>query len=328
MVVVESILPNTLTQIVSGFTLTAVASYFSYRFLEKPFMGLRANNLQSIRLRTRLAGISSALVVLGLLGAQSAWSNYGVQEFEGSEGVLQGDTTEIGFATYLNSILDPCPNAIATANAFVGDTYSCYQNSKDSNLDFLVLGNSHAAHLIPGLLDSEQELKIRFYPFSGGFRIDNPEMAMTLRIIESDGVSSAALILNSFWEIKKLDTLGISQIINSTKTTVKGTYFFDDVPNFKITPQRCKYSELFLIPAPCSEDLPGFSAHVEKLDEQLRSSFPQSQIVKSSSFFLEKDARFSLAAPPFVLFRDQNHLNADGSRLLFEHLRQTGSFPK
>lgn len=167
LIVVQSVVPGVIEKLVIGAVLTTLLSILSYRFLELPFMGSTSRVLVSRPKVVSVFGSATTFLVV-LSVALHVWSPIKPSDFDSVEGVLDGDTTQIGFANSLNEILRPCQGATPSVSANIGVVYDCYETSSSEHSDILVLGNSHAAHLIPGIVSSEPNVKLRYLSFRGG----------------------------------------------------------------------------------------------------------------------------------------------------------------
>ncbi len=323
LVVVQSVVPGDFQQVLTGATITTFVSILSHRFLESPFMGLK-NRVPIGRPKVIPVFGTAMASLLALLLAVNVWADITPADSDSVEGVLQGDVTQAGFAKSFNEILQPCSGASSRFSANAGVVFDCYETSGSDQIDILVIGNSHAAHLIPGLISVMPQVKMRYLSFSGGFESKNPELREALDYWSESGSEAEALILNSFWQIERTDALEIRNAISESKILPSSTYIFDDVPNFKISPLRCKYSKLFPIPAPCAEILSSFAEHVDDFHHFIKKGVPTANLIASSEFFSVDSELFSMSEGSSVLFRDQNHLNVLGSKALLRWLNNSG----
>jgi hypothetical protein len=264
---------------------------------------------------------SATAFLLVLSAALYTWSPIKPSDFELVEGVLAGDTTQMGFAKSFNEIVWPCSGATAEFSENVGAVFDCYETSSSDQIDILLLGNSHAAHLIPGILSLAPSLELRYLAFEGGFKSGNLELKRAIDYWTVSESRAKYLFINSFWEIEDFSTQEIETTILKANFSPTNTYLFNDVPNFKISPMRCKYSLLFPIPASCSENLPFFADHLEVFRQQITQDLPAVNLVDSASYFRGTGTTYSMVRDGEVLFRDQNHLNISGSIALFLGLK-------
>ena len=325
LVVSQSVFQEVTEQILIGALLTILISFLSYRILEVPFIGAR--NQMSVNRIKVMAVLSSAVTLsFALLISTTVWSSIKPENFESTPGVLEGDVTQAGFAQEFNRLLAPCSGASSQMSQNVGEVFDCYETSDSKRVDVLILGNSHAAHLIPGIVSVAPNVKLRYLAFSGGFAPGNSELRKALDYWVASGSTAESLFINSFWEIENINTDEIRKTMIRSEVAPSNTFIFDDVPNFKISPIRCKYSALFPISASCSERLNAFSLHVGRLRKMFEDQLPSVNLIESSDYFEFEQNAFHMARDGEVLFRDQNHLNVSGSVALFRHLRQHPSF--
>ncbi len=319
LVVVESAVPGEIEQICIGATLTTVFAFLSYRFLELPFMG-SSNRVLVTQTKVISTFGAAAAFLLVLSSASYVWSPIKPTEYESVSGVLAGDVTQLSFANSFNEIVRPCSSANSKFSANIGTVFDCYETSSSDQIDILVIGNSHAGHLVPGLVSVAPKVKLRYLSFSGGFQSGNSDLQRAMDYWVSSGSTSKSLYINSFWEIENTDTDVILRTIALSKVSPSKTYIFDDVPNFKISPTRCKYSVLFLVPAPCREMLSSFTQHLSDFRISINDKLPLVNMISSSEFFRDENDTYFMSSGQAIYFRDQNHLNVLGSRALFEWL--------
>jgi peptidoglycan/LPS O-acetylase OafA/YrhL len=319
LVVVQSVFPGDLRQVLIGVAFTISVSLLSHRFLELPFMGLKSR-VQGGRPKVISVFGTAMAFLLALILAVNVWADITPANFDKAKGVLQGDVTQAGFAKSFKEILQPCSGANSSFSANAGVVFDCYETSGSNQIDILVIGNSHAAHLVPGLISVMPQVKLRYLSFSGGFESKNTELREALDYWTASGSEAETLIINSFWQIERTDAQEIRNAIFQSKILPSNTYIFDDVPNFKISPVRCKYSKLFPIPAPCSEILSSFAKHVDDFHHLIKEGIPTVNLVTSSEFFSVDSELFSMSQGSSILFRDQNHLNFLGSQALIRWL--------
>ena len=324
MVIVQSVVPSLFTQLSVGFVLTGLLSIASHRFLEVPFMRRGESPVMNRILDTALPASAATLAVTLFLGA-GLTSSIQPEAYDSLGGVLIGDVTQVGFGKKFDSLLQPCADADLEFSPNVGAVYNCYETTDEKEIDVLVLGNSHAAHLVPGIIILRPDIKVRYLSFSGGFKLGNPELLRALDYWDSSGAKANHVYVNSFWEVEGTDFGELSSALDRIEVAAKEVFIFDDVPNFKISPVRCKYSSLFVVPTLCEEQLPNFHQHIVTFRDSVAKKLPFANLVKSSDFFLLGNDSFSMAKNGEILFRDQNHLNVDGSYRLAAHLLENGS---
>jgi peptidoglycan/LPS O-acetylase OafA/YrhL len=331
-VTVSSIGLSDLAAILISLGFTIVFSWISNVAFERPFLRLRESNGPRLGARQLQVLVAAPLafisvMVFSIFSFSAAPDNRTGVETAASRDVLDGDVTERGFATDFRKLVKPCLDSSFFVSPNVGKQYFCYQNSSDSDLDVIVLGNSHAGHLIPGLATVFPELSFRYYPISGGISLDNPSVLEAIALIDKHSIKADKVIVNSFWAIEDSTPEDISLVGKRLGFNSSSIVLFNDVPNFKIDPVRCKYKKLFWLPSPCAENLPEFSAHRKNLSGTYSREFPDVGLVDSASFFADGvGTRYTMSLGGSIFFRDGNHLNSKGSVELFKYLKTRGMF--
>ena len=328
-VTVSSIGLDETSATIASLGLTSVFSWLSYVGFERPFLRLKdlgkASGARQIKVLiiaplTVLAVFAFSTLPFGAPPKDSA-----ALGSDGSKQVLDGDVTEKGFAQEMGNLLEPCDNSPHFISPNIGKQYLCNQNSSDSELDVLIVGNSHAGHLIPGLSSAYPDLSFRYYSLSGGISTLNPNFLDAIALIKSHGVSADKLVVNSFWALDQVVPADIQLLAKSLNFAPENVLIFNDVPDFKIDPARCKYQKLFLLPSPCSEALPKFLIHKSVFESSIKSGLPGFQLIDSAGFFrVEGTDEFFIESGGKILYRDGNHLNFVGSVALFERLKLQG----
>lgn len=328
MVFFTSTFSNQALQLIFGLPLTIAISILSFRFLERPNMKpkvpIQNGNSSSHKFKLARAGFIFLASAVLLSSVSWLWSSYSSENYSSLPGVLKGDISSLGFANSFNSAVMPCPDSSYTVSPEIGNWYSCYTNSTSKDLDFLLIGNSHAAHLLPGISYLYPDLEFRYYSLTAGFSNNNENLEGLRESLSSDEVKAQLLILNSFWRIENTDVSALQSVISTSGVEDGHVIFFEDVPDFKVSPERCKYNELFTIKSPCYESLPEFLNHISFFRDFVSSGFPNAQIVESSEIFRMNSDVYFMADSKSVYFRDQNHLNFEGSIYLFGRLREIG----
>jgi peptidoglycan/LPS O-acetylase OafA/YrhL len=311
--------------------LTGIFSWVSNIAFERPFLRLRERSRTKVDVRQLQVLTSVPLVFMSVLGLSTVQfpppaENAAQREGESAGVVLIGDVTERGFADDFRKVVSPCADTPNYFSPNIGKQHLCYENSSEVDLDILVLGNSHAGHLIPGLATVFPEFSFRYYPVSDGISLGNPKIIDAVSLIKRHSIDADRLLINSFWSIEDYSLSEILLIGGKLGFEPEEIMIFNDVPDFRINPERCKYKELFWLPSPCAEDLPRFAARLNAFNEDARRELPSVNLVDTAGFFRNEDNGFYLGTDSSVYYRDRNHLNSTGSVELFKHLKSRNLF--
>lgn len=329
-----SILESKVVAVGLGISLTVILSIFSYKFAESPYLSRpntggdrKSSGFQKLRANSLLLYLSTITVVGGLLISSNSLMPQGSPETLGYS-VKAGSTSEIEFQELLNEILKPCPNADSELSQNVGIIYDCYSYGVSSSPEFLVVGNSHAAHLLPGLIARLQPSGLIYLRTEGSLVQDSPSFQKALGWgLESD-LDETILVISSFWEEEAVELHSLKNLINAVSP--RKTWIFNGVPQFKIQPERCKHSAGMVLPAPCEERLLQFETHLKDFETNFQVNFPdfsKTYLVDSAGFFSTGRGTYQMATDHELLFRDQNHLNQIGSESLISGLLESEGLP-
>jgi peptidoglycan/LPS O-acetylase OafA/YrhL len=312
--------------------LTFVFSWISNVAFERPFLRLRESNGSRLSVRQLQVLVAApiaflAVLIFSVFSVGATPENQVGAESISSKGILDGDVTERGFAKDFRGHVEPCLDTAFYMSPNTGKQYYCYQNSSESKVDIIVLGNSHAGHLVPGLATVFPELSFRYYPVSDGIKISNPNVVDAIALIKKHSITADRLMINSFWAIEDSTPEDISLVGKELGFAPSKIVIFNDVPHFKIDPVRCKYRKLFWLPSPCDENLPKFSAHIKSFNQAYSKNFPDVTLIDSANFFSNgPGTKYFLSSESSILFRDGSHLNSNGSVELFKYLKTRGLF--
>lgn len=309
----------------AGLVLTLLLAIALHASLEKPFLSRRAR-----REITKTSASSKALTInvatlciLAILWQPTITMQ---KEIDRLTPTLRGELGQVAFMEEFNSRLRPCKGATSRYSSVVGLTWSCYENTQEREVDFLVVGNSHAGHLMPGIIEVFPSAKVRYFAVAGGIHENNKEVASTLKEIQSLNSSGRVVLLNSFWLIEEVDLSSV-EAFNQFRVDEHSVFaVLNDVPEFRTDPVRCKYSEYSPIKSSCEEALPTFDKHLAKLSTLLRTMRTPFVEIDSASAFRLNGSRYSMTANGEILYRDQNHLNLEGSIHLIRWIHSAGYF--
>jgi hypothetical protein len=110
---------------------------------------------------------------------------------------------------------------------------------------------------------------------------------------------------------KDLDfSVELMKSIDLLSQSGKQIFLIEDVPDYAFSPENCKYQAL------CSMSSKTFHRQEHSLNlllEDVRVRFPSIQIVSLEKLFCNTNS-CSMLENGLLMYRDQNHLNINGSR--------------
>lgn len=291
-------------------------AWMTYRLVEKP-------------VRKGSTGKTTPLLLAGLMAVVGLVGCYGyfVNGFEGRSGTPRiVNTGEIGhfhFFEHIGKRYYPCTplnihQAAGDWNGFV----RCFQSKDGEVRNVAIIGDSHAEHLFPGLAAKLPDSNVVFYgqgvlPF-----VSNKEFDKIFEIVLGDK-NITIVILSANWNAK-LKGYSIDKLKHEMTETIaklvgagKIVYLIDDVPNFSFMPDRCKYVGRLGIENKCNEPDRQTSALFLPVFETLATKYGSEtvRLIRTNDLFCHHGS-CSMARDGVLLFRDENHLNVNGSTLV------------
>lgn len=298
-----------------------ILAWFTYVWIEKPIrFRLRRNNFIEIILVILLAGIG----YLGWLAKVAGGYPHRVVMQERAI-INSGDVGHDVFHVQYAEKFYPCANAQIHDNSEKWQTLTrCYQTQPQSEIDLLLIGDSHSEHLLLGLAENFPKLNIAAY-----YRARLP-------FISSDGYSDIFkaiqqdkhlkyVMLTSMWADKPLSQSAQLEFQKNLDVTVrqlisagKHLILISDTPQFSFDPQNCKYSHPISGLGKCRES----SFSFQKIQSTYAYILQDQANLNSSVSYINLDSAFCDPAECFMAkdgqlyFRDRHHVNVQGSRLL------------
>lgn len=281
------------------------------------------------------------LALMGYLGASlknsGGYPSRSIMEAQSASKV--GDIGHDTFHSYYATHFFPCSDARVRAKSENwGSLVRCYQTQIDAPIDLVMIGDSHAEHLLIGMSHALPHLNIANY-----YRSDLPFVSSLQYKEIFDSIANDPnikyVLLSSMWaetpmlieqtyEFKQ----GLLSSISFLKSLGKHVVMTNDSPKFGFDPQRCKFMHPLSGNSQCSES----SDRYEQISNSYSVAFEEAQLLYPDSLFIRLDKIFcdsqicSMDSDGQLFFRDNNHLNILGSKLagavIANHLLQ--KYPK
>lgn len=299
---------------------------FSYRFLETPFR--RRESREPKRLTSYLS-IAFGLPLVALLAAiplLDSLNSVGAK-FGAWTTIHQGDTGHNRFHEYVEQTFYPCtPESLRDYAPRWGSFLRCQQSKEAGDVDFAIIGDSHAEHLFVGLAESLPESNVAYYILGELPIMDaGPDMKRIIEHIATDDEIHTVL-MTAFWAGRGLPEVEVEEVAREFANSGKTVVLTNDVPSFPIEPWKCQSrlrstlanSETLdlCVASPDFETQEAINASLSKI----ASNVERTHFIDTFSEFCE-DELCSMSDPQSgLLYRDPHHLNLGGTRFIGEKL--------
>lgn len=203
----------------------------------------------------------------------------------------------------------------------------CFQSQPEGPIDVLLLGDSHAEHLLIGLSESLPDQHVGFYGKNGLPLLSNRNYSVIFEEVLKDH-SVRLVVISAMWLPRIQEMLSRDKFISDLTETIqalskagKKVILLDDVYQFEFDPQRCKYERPFSGGSTCSvpRDVAEreFSKYLPALEEvQKKTAVP---FIRIGDALCSDQACFMLSGDRMA-YRDNNHLNSIGSKQVAKQL--------
>lgn len=312
--------------------LTFLLAFLTYKFIELP-VRFGISKIKTII----LVGLMG---VLGLVGYQ-CFLHDGFDFIRANmlNSMKKGDIGHTQFRKYLSAHFYSCPQKLIDN---IGDSKFkrnlgtsedvCLQSKKQSPIQIILLGDSHAEHLLIGLAKKLEHTNIGAIRIKSTPYFRNNNFTRIFDYVISDK-NITTVILSANWitkmkneerdiDFRKEMLLTVTKLVEANKKV----FIAQDNPDFPFDIARCKILRgVRALDFKCSFVL----SESEKSENNvlfrdfnyITEKLPKVQILKIMDYFC-KDAICSIEKNGFILFRDTNHLNIPGSIYVGEKIIQ------
>lgn len=313
----EYLTPNHILKNLFYLTLVYVLSFLTFKYIESPYRIYRGSKKQTSIFIAKLSLLNILVAAsAGLISSEYLRNQVNSKRLPT---IVSGeiynfdrqDEVSLDKCTFLG--LDLMYSKECLIQDFDGKVATDSPN-------IIVVGDSHARHLIPGLISEFPESNIVFIA-STGFHKDSRETLLNIREVLSKTRDSDFVVLSSFW-----DEFGVSNGFQGFIDDISGfkaSVFVDTgTPKFSFPSFRCKYGISIFLTSKLCENRASFSLGENmRLDlEGLVDDGLGVTLLDSYNAFC-RDNSCSMLRDNEILFYDNNHLNSRGSVYLIQYLR-------
>ena len=233
-----------------------------------------------------------------------------------------GDIGHIEFHRFISERYYLCKPSFIAKSAPTWEGYvRCMQSLPNDDIDIALIGDSHAEHLFLGIASSLPTKNIVFYIKRSSPFINNNEFHDIFKYI-NDSKAIHTVILSMNWEgaaIPNNSSLNneISQVIDFFAASGKKVLITDDVPSFPFSALGCKgqrwplLNQELVCVTDAIENSKVNSYQIKQIEKAIKNKSNAHFI--SINQYLCNQSYCSMTAGKDLLFRDNNHLNINGS---------------
>lgn len=294
-----------------------VLAWATYQYIEKPIRFGENARKKAILLMLAMStiGIVGLLVFLG-----SGLPNRGVAK---SFAAIDGDVGVQFTREYMKSNFYDCKPLSLYQSA---SPLRCRQSKKLGPARVAIVGDSHAEHLFIGLAEAFPEQNMIYFMHYGLPVERNKNFSGILdHILKSEEIDF--VVLTAAWGLEKDISLeGLASIVEKIAGTSKHVFLTDDVPSFRHDAEACKYTRRFRQHVRCTERKER-SVHFRRYEqfnpwlEEIAASSEYVSLLKTTEY-LCGDKTCSMKREGVLLYRDNDHLNLNGSKYVGDRIRK------
>ena len=302
-------------------TLAVALAWLTFRFIERP---VRRGGQAKRHPRPVTVAVAVVLGITGGLGYATQRSDGLMWRWRSAPESISGDTGEGAFYRDAAARYHPCmPAALRNEAPRWKDVALCMQSKADVAADVAIIGDSHAEQLFPGLAEALPSHNVVYYakhaaPFMQSHWFDH----IFSHVVATPDIRYVVLVLT--WDVHHHEIApGSSQardllaVIDGLTRAGKTVYVTDDVPSFPFDANTCERYRWFgwkrcEIGAPA--DRQHYASDVAALTQAIAGR-TDVRMLATRRYFCD-DAVCSMIRDGRLLYRDDNHLNLEGSRLV------------
>jgi len=293
-------------------------AFFSWRYVESPFRARAIVNRRQVLMFALLGSV--CFMVVGYAGHHKDGFEFRFDR------ILIGDMGQMEFYRYMHQEYFDCEPKSVARQALTWKGFLRCKQSKEGSPDIVLLGDSHAEHLFLGLAEHKPTRNIAYYILGGKPYITNPEFEVIFNEILGNREIQHVILTMHFIGRFNIDSSdlyeGFSATIKALKDSGKTVSLLGDIPRFDRDPGYCAY----LLPSRDNSSICHIS--IEDIENQRRLYRPILRRLSAEYDVLYADidaplcteVKCSMTSGEFLLYRDNNHLNILGSKLVGKHL--------
>ena len=297
-------------------------AWLTYKVIEKPIRFGKHGKLPTIILFV-------SMTATGCIG----YNSYMQDGFNRRAGIQPkivnaGDVGHSQFFEYLDKKFHLCTPKSIRDEAYLWNEYKrCFQSEIGKPKQIAIIGDSHGEALFAGLAEELAGTNVVIYSKTGLPFISNEKFRHIFEYVISDSDIKTILIAGNWGAKIDKDSRHyleseLLQTVNLLIAANKHVYIVDDVPEFSFDPNICKYIGRLWIDNKCVQGSEIFHLQFDNYYPALKSvadTNTKLKLIRTSDVFC--DEKFcSMARNGILFYRDNHHLNINGSRQLGRYI--------
>jgi len=313
-----------LTPIIYGTLIASTLglSLLTWRYVEQPFRSRSGISFKRVIFWWVLADV--LLLGYGLVGK---WT----EGLPHRPNLMERHPETVGHADFYQALstFPVClPDRVAKSTVVYEQITRCRQSKPNSLPTVVLVGDSHAEHLFFGFSEQLKTENVavylnRTYPFSR--EADFAEI--NDYVLSSSSIHTVVIGVQwkRWFDDRPSDVSLHEALLQTVRPWLKNgkrVYLMGDIPMFPFSAERCKYKLKYAIDDICTvaaakviTQQKEFMHELERVIEDL----PQVELLMVRELFC-KDALCSMTPANALMYRDESHLNMEGSRYVIEEL--------
>lgn len=246
----------------------------------------------------------------------------GFERFKSLIPIYRGDVGHEDFYKYMQARYFECsPKSIAQKALYWGEYIRCMSSKKEQQIDFALIGDSHAEHLFLGLAEALPNKNIVFYIKDSYLSPENPEFEDAFKyLLEAASIKTVFLAMHWSGRLKQFPRdkgfqESVRKSISLLRQAGKTVFLVDDVPKFSFPPEICKFTFSEITSTHCVMSKNEVFNYEKKYVPTLEYLAMENNVrlINLRNLFCD-DLSCTMLKNDFLMYRDDNHLNIYGSQ--------------
>lgn len=304
-------------QTIAIILISLLLAFFSWKWIERPF---RTHSIISSKL-ILIFSVSGILFfsTIGLLIHLNHGFFHSIHITNPK--ISNGDLGHVEFRSYVDTKFQKCSSSeLATKTTILNGFLRCYQ-SKNTNPDLILYGDSHAEHIFIGVAENYNGNAMYFT--IPGTPVIGEDSYKTLSELMNDNKSVDTILYSSYWALiysqlgDQLFNQKIHETLAEMKASEKRIILVAGVPHFSNSASSCYHLNKYnLVKNPCALGKTNHLTQQAALSTLIDIAHKLGIEIIDPSVLLCDQNDCNMVKDNSILYRDQNHLNIEGSKIV------------